>query len=192
LTQDNAADDDRALNNRRLEGRLQPHPSPMRSSRYLLLACLFVAPAFSIIAAEPVLKLVSPGKTVELTAAAFAALPHQETKSMDMGQQERSYSGVPVRDLLARLGAPSGEKMRGPALLLAVIVHCKDNYNVLFSLAEFDESFTTRTILLADKENGEMLPPSAAPFRLITPGDKHGARGARQVLSLELVSFAKP
>ena len=76
--------------------------------------------------------------------------------------------------------------------MTGVIVRCKDNYAVLFSLAEFDENFSNRTILLADKENGELLPPSAAPLRVFTPGDKRGARSCRQVVSIEVVSLAKP
>src|SRR4051812_44097884 len=130
----------------------------MRPS-WTLLACLLTAPVFPAVAAEPVLKIVSAGKTVNITATEFAALPHQGVKFADMGQQERNYSGVPVRELLAKVGAPVGEKMRGPALMLGVIVRCKDNYDVLFALAEFDENFTTRPLILADKENGEMLPP---------------------------------
>jgi DMSO/TMAO reductase YedYZ molybdopterin-dependent catalytic subunit len=63
---------------------------------------------------------------------------------------------------------------------------------VLFSLAEFDENFSSRTIVLADRENGEILPPSGAPLRIVTPGDKRGARSARQVVAIELVSLAKP
>jgi hypothetical protein len=47
-------------------------------------------------------------------------------------------------------------------------------------------------ILLVDREDGEILPPSAAPFRMVTPGDKRGARSCKQVVSLEIVSLAKP
>ena len=82
--------------------------------------------------------------------------------------------------------------MRGAGLLTGVIVRCKDNYAVLFSLAEFDPNFSDRTILLADHQDGEMLPPSAAPFRIVTPGDKRGARSCKQVTSIEIVSLAKP
>lgn len=83
--------------------------------------------------------------------------------------------------------------MRGPALTMGVIVRCKDNYSVLYSLAEFDAAFSSRTILLADREDGGPPPATAAPFRLVAPGDKRGARWARMVVSLEIVSLpAKP
>jgi hypothetical protein len=98
-----------------------------------------------------------------------------------------------VRELLLRAGAPLGDKLRGPALTLGVLVRCKDNYTVLYSLAEFDENFSPRTIVLADREDGQPPPATAAPFRLVAPGDKRGARWARMVTSLEIVSLpAKP
>lgn len=144
-------------------------------------------------AAEPVLTVRSPEKTLTLTAAEFAALPRTEVTLPEQGDEpERRFSGVAIRELLVRAGAPLGEKMRGSGLMAGVIVRCKDHYAVLFSLAEFDENFSNRTILLADKENGEILPPSAAPFRVVTPGDKRGARSCRQVVSIEIVSLAKP
>ncbi|MGH7957716.1 MAG: molybdopterin-dependent oxidoreductase [Opitutaceae bacterium] len=165
----------------------------MRFLRFSFLALVFVAPAFRVLAAEPILKIVSPEKTLTFTAAEFATLPQTELKVTDPHDaRKRTYAGVSMRELLTRVGAPLGGKLRGPALMTGVIVRCKDSYAVFFSLAEFDENFSTRTILLADQEDGQMLPPSAAPLRIVTPGDKRGARSARQVTSIEIVSLTKP
>jgi hypothetical protein len=164
----------------------------MRPIRFSLLALFVFAPVFRVLAAEPILKIVSPEKTLTFTAAEFAALPRSELKLPAQGdREEQRYSGVSLHELLTRVGAPFGDKMRGAGLLAGVIVRCKDNYAVLFSLAEFDENFSTRTIILADQEDGEMLPPSAAPFRIVAPGDKKGARSCKQVTSIEIVSLAK-
>src|SRR5262249_58811914 len=134
------------------------------------------------VSAQPIRKVVTPEKTLTFTAEEFAALPHTDVKAEEMHEKEaRRYSGVAMRELLTRVGAPLGDKFRGPALAMGVVVRCKDNYTVLFSLAEFDENFSSRTIVLADRENGEILPPSAAPLRIVSPGDKRGARSARQV-----------
>jgi DMSO/TMAO reductase YedYZ molybdopterin-dependent catalytic subunit len=165
----------------------------MRRLRLPLLVLLFLAPALRLLAAEPILKLVGPEKTLTFTAEEFAALPHTELKLAEQADKDaRTYAGVAMRELLARAGAPLGDKLRGPALLTSVIVRCKDNYAVLFSLAEFDENFSSRVILLADREEGEILPPSAAPLRLVLPGDKRGARSAKQVMSIEIVSPPRP
>lgn len=162
--------------------------------RLILLAAFFALPALPTRAADSViLKIVAAEKTLTFTAAEFAALPRTEAKLADQpGQPERTFSGVTMRELLTRAGAPLGDKLRGPAQQIAVLVRCKDNYTVLFALAEFDENFSQRTILLADQEDGQILPPSAAPLRIITPGDKRGARSARQVTTIEIVSLAKP
>lgn len=167
----------------------------MNLFRVSLLSLALLAPAVRVLAADPVLKIVSPDKTLTLTATEFAALPHTDVKLADEhdSTKERSFSGVPMRELLLKAGAPLGDKFRGKALAMGVVMRCKDGYSVLFALAEFDENFSTRTLLLADQENGEMLPPSAAPFRLVVPGDKRGARAAHQVVAIELVSLsAKP
>jgi len=165
----------------------------MHMRRLIFLVFAFLAPAFAAAAAESVLKVIGPSQTIALSAADFAALPHITLDLPAQGnQQEQHYSGVAIRELLTRVGAPLGEKMRGAALLSGVIVRCKDNYAVLFSLAEFDPKFTNRTIILADKEDGDILPPSAAPYRIVAPGDKGGARSCKQVTSIELVSLAKP
>ncbi len=161
----------------------------MRRLRLSFLALLFLLPALRVLAAEPILKVTGPDKTLTFTAEEFAALPHTELKLAAQADKDaQTYAGVTMHELLARAGAPFGDKLRGTALLTSVIVRCKDNYAVLFSLAEFDENFSSRVILLADHEGGEILPPSAAPLRLVLPGDKRGARSAKQVISIEIVS----
>lgn len=158
----------------------------------LLLALALLIPAARA-AAAPLLKVVSPKDTLTLSAEEFAALPHVEvTLPAEEDFPERHFSGVSMRELLTRAGAPLGEKMRKSAMMIGVVVHCKDGYSVLYALAEFDESFSNRTIILADKEDGAPLPPSAAPLRMVAPGDKRGARSCKQVVSIEIASFAKP
>ena len=174
----------------------------MRRRRPFLLAlglgywALVLLSGTAALAAEaPILRVTGPAQTLTLTltAADFAALPRIELSLPAQPETPaRTFSGVALRELLARAGAPLGDKLRGDALLTGVIVRSKDHYAVLFALAEFDENFSSRTILVADRENGDLLPPSAAPLRLVVPGDKRAARSARQITSIELVSLAKP
>jgi hypothetical protein len=150
---------------------------------------LFLGMAVILSAAEPALKITASGKTLVFTTEEFAALPHQEIIAVEPhGQKERHYTGVAVHELLLRAGAPFGDKLRGSALQLAVIARSRDGYAIVFALADFDEAFSNRTILLAEKEDGQPLPENAAPFRLIAPGDKKAARWARMVTSLEVVA----
>jgi hypothetical protein len=150
---------------------------------------LFLGMAAVLSATEPALKVTVSGKILAFTPEEFAALPHQEIVALEPhGQKEHHYTGVAVHELLLRAGAPFGDKLRGSALQLAVIARSRDGYAIVFALAEFDETFSNRTVLLAEKEDGQPLPENAAPFRLITPGDKKAARWARMVTSLEVIS----
>jgi DMSO/TMAO reductase YedYZ molybdopterin-dependent catalytic subunit len=57
----------------------------------------------------------------------------------------------------------------------------------VFALAEFEDAFNSRTILLVDRQDGQPLPEAIGPLRLVVPGDKRPARWARMVTSLEVV-----
>ncbi len=158
-------------------------------TKSILLLALCFAAALTGSAADPILTVVSADNTLALTADQLKALPHLEVTATDPhAGKEHTYSGVPVRDLLARVGAPLGEKLRGKALQFAVIVRSRDGYATLFALAEFDDQFSSRTILLADSEDGKPLAENSGPLRIVAPGDKRAARWARMVTSLEVVS----
>jgi hypothetical protein len=160
--------------------------------RPLLLVVIFLTGLGSATAADTtVLKIISAEKTLAFTAVEFAALPRAEVKVADPRDKSVPiYAGVSMRELLTRSGAPLGQKLRGAALALGVLVRGRDHYAVLVSLAEFDENFSDRVIILADQEDGKPLPPLSAPLRIVTPGDKRGAHEARQVTSIEIVSLA--
>lgn len=99
-----------------------------------------------------------------------------------------TYSGVPLRDLLREAGVPTGESLRGKAMATAIVVSASDGYQVVFSVAELDESIGDLQVLVADSEDGKALPPTAGPLRLIVPTDKHPARWVRMVKSIRVVS----
>lgn len=155
----------------------------------LLLVCV-LAGAASARADDAVLTVTAASQTLRLTAADFAALPHATTTTLDGHEKKtHTYAGVPVRDLLAKAGVPFGEKLRGPALRMVVIARTRDHYAVVYALAEFDEAFSDRTVLVADQQDGQPLGAGAGPLRLVAPGDKRPARWARSVTSLEVVSL---
>lgn len=163
--------------------------SPLRPFCLARLA-LFVCTAALLTAAGPLLTVRSAEKTLTFSPAEFAALPHQTLTVTDPhSHAARHFSGVAVRDILTRAGAPLGEKLRGRALALAVVARAADGYTVVFALAEFDAAFSSRTLLLADAEDGQPLLPNSGPLKLIAPGDTKAARWARQITSLELISL---
>lgn len=84
-----------------------------------------------------------------------------------------SYTGASMQEILGLAGVTMGRQLHGENLTKYLLVKCSDGYEVLFSLAELDSSFTDRIIILADESNGKPLPGSEGPFRLIVPGEKN-------------------
>jgi len=93
---------------------------------------------------------------------------------------------VPLAALLARIGAPQGQALRGPAFSLAVVVRARDGYVATLALAETDAGMREAPVLLAERRAEGPLPPEEAPFRLIVGGDLRPGRSARQVQRIEL------
>jgi hypothetical protein len=154
----------------------------------LLRLVLWFGLAALLPAAEPALTLVAGGRSVAITAAEFGALPHLECTAKDPHTgKDRRFSGVAVRDLLARADAPFGGRLRGRAQQLAVLARSSDGYGVVYALAEFDAAYRDQTIILADREDGNPLPAAAGPFQLVAPGDHKAGRWARMVTSLEII-----
>jgi DMSO/TMAO reductase YedYZ molybdopterin-dependent catalytic subunit len=147
----------------------------------LLLASL---PA---LAAEPDTLLVVQGDVetpYALTAASFAALPHERVRATGHDAKESDFEGVLLSELLGRAGVKLGAKMRGEHIAYAVIVRASDAYRAVFALPELDPAFTDQRILLADRRDGQPIAGSEGFLRMVVPGDKRHARWVRQVISL--------
>lgn len=156
--------------------------------RLLLLGLLLSAG--HLFAEDALLRIVGLEKTVSLSPADWEKLPRTTLAALEPhAKTEYRYAGVDARTLLLLVDAPLGDKLRGAAHRLGVLVRARDGYTILFALAEFDAAFSSRTLLLADRMNDRPLRENAAPLQLIAPGDTRGARWVRMVTSLEIVSL---
>lgn len=166
------------------------HKSPL--SGLSRLAAAFAGLLAASALAAPLFSITNGPTTVGFESQALEALAHQSVTAYDFHEkQDHVYTGVPVRELLARAGVEFGEKLRGRGLRQVVIVHCRDRYDMVFALAEFDDAFNSRTILLVDRQDGHAIPAGQGPLRLVVPGDKRPARWARMVESLEVVQVGE-
>lgn len=125
-----------------------------------------------------------------LTAADLAAMPRTTAVAKDKQGTPHSFEGVALADIFKKAGVTTGRDLRGENLAKYVLVSCADNYQVVFSLAELDSSFTDRVVILADKFEGKPLPAGTGPFRIVVPGEKKPARNCFQVLSID-IKYAK-
>ena len=137
------------------------------------------------------LKGLEPGQTVDISPAAFAALPHQSLK-VSWRDRERVFKGVPMLELLRQVNAPWGDTLTGKDLSDVVLVTCQDGYKVAFSLGEIDPGTAKGQVLVADRADGAPLDARSGPFQLAVGDDARPARDARMVVSIELIRLAAP
>jgi len=123
---------------------------------------------------------------IVLTPSALAGLPRREAAVTDMHGGPATYSGVELGALLGRAGVPQGEALRGRDLAAYAVVIASDGYRVVFALPELDPAFTDRLVLLADQRNGQPLPPSLGPFRVVIPAEKRQARWIRNAVEIDV------
>jgi DMSO/TMAO reductase YedYZ molybdopterin-dependent catalytic subunit len=125
-----------------------------------------------------------------LTAADLTAMPRATATAKDKQGMAHTFTGVAIADILNKAGVTTGRQLKGENLAKYLLVTCADNYQVVFSLAELDSSFTDRVVILADQIDGKPLPAGTGPFRMVVPGEKKPARNCFQVTAMT-VKFAK-
>lgn len=129
------------------------------------------------------------GQDVEFGTADLSKLSRLSVKVENSHtKQTEEYSGVRVSDLLAKVGAPIGEKLHGTALATYVVARASDGYTVVFSLGELDPALNGNEIIVADTKGGKPLDAKQGPFQVIVPSDKRPARWIRMLTDLEVMT----
>ena len=129
------------------------------------------------------------GAPATVDIALLAGLPTREVTLTAHGVAQHC-SGPEFVAVLAKLGVPQGEALRGPALTGGVIVRARDGYAVLFSIGELDPALGNGGAIVATQCDVKPLTDKDGPYRLIVPGDKRPARSVRQMATIELVGGA--
>lgn len=166
---------------------LHPHKTDEIMKKTLLFSMMLLlvhaGRAQQAAAVKVVGEVITP---LTLTAADLAAMPRTEASAKDKQGVMHRFSGVSIADILNKAGVTTGKQLRGENLSKYLLVSCADGYQVVFSLAELDSSFTDRVVILADQEEGKPLAAGIGPFRLIVPGEKKPARNCFQVTTLAI------
>jgi hypothetical protein len=100
------------------------------------------------------------------------------------------YEGVPIAELLHRVGVPQAEHLRGTAMAFYVLAEASDGYRVVFSVGELDSSILDSDVIVADTLNGAPLGADQGPFKIVAPHDKRPARWIRMLKSLTVMKAA--
>lgn len=147
---------------------------------FLLFACLQ--------ASGQIILRINNGPAVTLAAADLAKLP-RHTAILDNHGKRIGYEGALLGDVLAEHGIDFGKGLRGKQLSSYVAAGATDGYQVVFALAEFDPTNVDSGIIIADKRDGQPLPASEGPFRIVVPRDKRAARSLRLLREIDVVQL---
>ena len=127
------------------------------------------------------------GKTVSLTPEEITALPHKTVSVFNSHPKaNENYSGVALAELLAKVGVPHGEEVKGKLFMTAVIVEGTDKYSVIYALAEVDPSIHTGDVIVADSVDGQKLGKEGA-FKMVSTEERRPARWVRNLTEISVI-----
>jgi DMSO/TMAO reductase YedYZ molybdopterin-dependent catalytic subunit len=97
----------------------------------------------------------------------------------ERGPVSASFTGVPLWSLIEAAGGID-DAGKGAAIRHAIRITAKDGWVVVTSTGEIAPDFGGKQALVAYERDGKPLDG----FRTVIPGDKHGARDARDVVTI--------
>lgn len=131
------------------------------------------------------LKISFGKKQEDWTAATFPALPHTAISVYnEHAKANQTYSGVPLIDLLTKLGVPA--KPHGKDFRLYVVAEGADGYQVVYSIGEIAPEVHDGTVLVADTVDGKQLGNDGL-FQLVATGEKRPARWVRNLVAIRVL-----
>jgi hypothetical protein len=132
------------------------------------------------------LKITYGDQSAEWTVASLAALPHTTVSVYnEHTKANETYAGVPLIDLLTKLGVP--DKPRGKQFKLYLVAVGSDGYKVVYSLGEVTPDVHDATVLVADSEDGKPI-AADGPLKMIATGEKRPARWVRNLVAIRVLT----
>lgn len=151
---------------------------------FALAAAPALAPAAQSPPALSVSGLVKAPQS--FTLAALQKMPWTTVEASfqtEHGPRHGTWLGVSLWTLLDQSGGLDASMKDSVRHWL--VVTGRDGYAVVLSVGEIDPSFGHAAALVAWSQDGKSFDP-AQGLRLILPGDRHGARDVRDVVSIEV------
>ena len=99
----------------------------------------------------------------------------------DRGPVRASFTGTLLWSLIEAAGGID-DSAKNPELRHAIRITAKDGYVVVTSSGEIAPDFGARGVIVAYERDGKPLDE----FRIVMPGDKHGGRNVRDVVSINV------
>jgi hypothetical protein len=132
------------------------------------------------------LKVTYGDQSAEWTPATLAALPHTTvTVYNEHAKANQTYSGVPLIDLLKKLGVP--DKPHGEQFKIYLLAVGSDGYEVVYSLGEVAPDVHDGTVLVADSQDGKPIGVDG-PLKMVVTGEKRPARWVRNLVTIRVLT----
>ena len=129
------------------------------------------------------------GTVQRLATADLKALPHRSVTVFNAhSKKSETYAGVVLADVLAKVDAPIGEKLKGKLFMTGVVAEGTDGYQVLYSVAKVDPMMHSGDVIVADSVDGQQLGGNGA-FQLINTEDKRPARWVRNLDRIQVITI---
>ena len=132
-------------------------------------------------------ELVLQGKVRQPQRLTFEDLKKMPAEHADVSYQTdrgpviASFTGVLLWSLIGAAGGID-DSAKNPELRHAIRITAKDGYVVVTSSGEIAPDFGARGVIVAYERDGKPLDE----FRIVMPGDKHGGRNVRDVISINI------
>jgi hypothetical protein len=132
------------------------------------------------------MRIIYSGKLSDWTLAALAAVPHKTiTVYNEHTKANETYAGVPLIDLVTKLGVASQPHGKDLAIYLEAIG--ADGYKAVYSVGEVNPDVHDGTVLVADSEDGKPI-SADGPLKLVATGEKRPARWVRNLVGVRVLT----
>ena len=132
-------------------------------------------------------ELVLQGKVRQPQRLTFEDLKKMPAEHADVSYQTdrgpviASFTGVLLWSLIGAAGGID-DSAKNPELRHAIRITAKDGYVVVTSSGEIAPDFGAKGVIVAYERDGKPLDE----LRIVMPGDKHGGRNVRDVVSINV------
>ena len=132
-------------------------------------------------------ELVLQGKVRQPQRLTFEDLKKMPAEHADVSYQTdrgpviASFTGVLLWSLIGTAGGID-DSAKNPELRHAIRITAKDGYVVVTSSGEIAPDFGAKGVIVAYERDGKPLDE----LRIVMPGDKHGGRNVRDVISINI------
>ena len=130
------------------------------------------------------LKITVGKSSADWSAESLAPLQHKTLNVYnEHAKANQTYTGVPLIELLHRLGVP--DKPHGKEFQLYLVAEGSDGYKVVYSIGEITPDVHDGDVIVADTMDGKAIAGSG-PFQLVATGEKRPARWVHNLVAIHV------